>query len=86
VLAVVDGTSITEDDVRKAAGLEIARLEEQLYQLRKQQVDDLIARRLLDAEATRRGLSVACGTVVERTSRGALDTGCSILNTAGVQD
>lgn len=58
VLAVVNGTSITEDDVRKAAGLEIARLEEQLYQLRKQQVDDLIARRLLDAEAARRGQSV----------------------------
>jgi len=59
VLAIVDGASITEDDVRKAAGLEIARLETQLYQLRKQQVDDLIATRLLAAEAARRGQSVA---------------------------
>ena len=59
VLATVNGAPITEDDVRKAAGLEIARLEEQLYQLRKQQVDALVAQRLLEAEAARRGLSVA---------------------------
>ena len=59
VLATVNGAPITEDDVRKAAGLEIARLEEQLYQLRKQQVDGLVAQRLLEAEAVRRGLSVA---------------------------
>lgn len=58
VLATVNGTSITEDDVRKSAGLEIARLEEQLYQLRKQEVDELVARRLLEAEAARRGQSV----------------------------
>lgn len=55
VLATVNGAPITEDDVRKAAGLEIARLEEQIYELRKQQVDALIERRLLEAEATRRG-------------------------------
>jgi protein-disulfide isomerase len=59
VLATVNGAPITEDDVRKAAGLEIARLEEQLYQLRKQQIDTLVAQRLLEAEAARRGLSVA---------------------------
>ncbi len=69
VLAVVDGTPITEDDVRKAAGLEIARLETQLYQLRKQQVDDLVARRLLEAEAARRGQSVAALEQAEILSR-----------------
>jgi protein-disulfide isomerase len=58
VLATVNGSPITEDDVRKAAGLEIARLEEQLYQLRKQQVDELVSRRLLESEAARRGQSV----------------------------
>lgn len=69
VLAVVDGTPITEDDVRKAAGLEIARLETQLYQLRKQQVDDLVARRLLEAEAARRGQSLAALEQAEILSR-----------------
>ena len=38
-----NGAPITEDDVRKSAGLEISRLEEQIYQLRKQQVDALVA-------------------------------------------
>ena len=58
VLATVNGAPITEDDVRKTAGLEISRLEEQIYQLRKQQVDALVARRLLEAEAARRGQSI----------------------------
>ena len=69
VLATVDGAPITEDDVRKTAGLEIARLEEQLYQLRKQQVDELVARRLLEAEAARRGQSVEALEQAEITSK-----------------
>ena len=58
VLATVNGTSITEQDVRKAAGLELSRLEEQLYQLKKQQVDALVEERLIAAEARRRGITV----------------------------
>jgi protein-disulfide isomerase len=69
VLATVNGSPITEDDVRKSAGLEIARLEEQLYQLRKQQVDALVAKRLLEAEAARRGQSLEAFEQAEITSR-----------------
>ena len=69
VHATVDGTPITEDDVRKAAGLEISRLEEQLYDLRKQQVDALVARRLLEREAGRRGMSVEALEQAEVVSR-----------------
>jgi protein-disulfide isomerase len=69
VLATVNGSPITEEDVRKSAGLEIARLEEQLYQLRKQQVDDLVARRLLEAEATRRGQSIEALEQAEITAK-----------------
>lgn len=58
VLATVNGTPITDADVRSAAGLEIARLEEQLYELRKGQVNGLIAKRLLEAEAARRGVTL----------------------------
>ena len=69
VLATVNGSPITEDDVRKSAGLEIARLEEELYKLRKQKVDELVARRLLEAEAARRGQSVAALEQAEITGR-----------------
>ena len=69
VLATVNGSPITEDDVRKTAGLEISRLEEQIYQLRKQQVDELVARRLLEAEAARRGQSVEALEQAEITAK-----------------
>jgi len=69
VLATVDGAPITEDDVRKSAGLEISRLEEQIYQLRKQQVDALVATRLLEAEAARRGQSVEALEQAEITAK-----------------
>jgi protein-disulfide isomerase len=57
VLATVNGTPITEGDVRAALGGELARLEAQVYDLKRQQVEALIAERLLDAEAARRGVS-----------------------------
>ncbi|BCS35353.1 oxidoreductase [Luteitalea sp. TBR-22] len=57
VLALVNGAPITEADLRKVAGLELARLEEQLYQMRKDQLDGLIALRLFEAEARRRGVT-----------------------------
>ncbi len=69
VLATVNGVPITEDDVRKTVGLEISRLEEQIYQLRRQQVDGLVARRLLEAEAARRGQSVEALEQAEVTAK-----------------
>ena len=69
VLATVNGTPITEHDVRKTAGLELSRLEEQVYELKRQQVDALVARRLIEAEATRRGQSVAIFEQAEITGK-----------------
>lgn len=57
VLATVNGTPITDADVRAALGGELARLEAQVYDLKRQQLETLIAERLLDAEAARRGVS-----------------------------
>jgi protein-disulfide isomerase len=74
VLATVNGAPITEEDVRKSAGLEISRLEEQIYQLRKQQVDVLVARRLLEAEAARRGQSVEALEQSEITAKAGAPT------------
>jgi protein-disulfide isomerase len=57
VLATVEGLPITEQDVRKAAGLELSRAEEQVYQVKKQQLDALVAQRLVEAEAKRRNVA-----------------------------
>ena len=57
VLATVNGVAITEADVRARVGSELARLEAQVYDLKREQLDALIAERLLDAEATRRGVT-----------------------------
>ena len=69
VLATVNGAPITEQDVRQAAGLELSRLEEQLYQVKKQQLDALVARHLMEAEAGRRGVSPAAFMEAEVTSK-----------------
>lgn len=58
VVAVVDGTSITEADLRQAGGPELARAEQEFHSLKTQVLDSLIAQRLLEAEAKKRGVSV----------------------------
>lgn len=57
VLATVNGSAITDADVRARAGGELARLEAQVYELRRAQLDTIIAERLIDAEAARRGVT-----------------------------
>jgi protein-disulfide isomerase len=74
VVATVNGAPITEGDLRKAAGLELSRLEQQLYQLKKQQLDALVAARLIEAEAKRRGMSVAAFETAEITNQVAAVT------------
>jgi protein-disulfide isomerase len=71
VVAVVNGQPITSDEVRKAAGQSLATLEEQAYELRKQQLEEIIAERLLAAEAERRGLSVEALIQQEVTAKAA---------------
>lgn len=58
VLATVNGTPITEHEVRAAVGADLSKLETQAYQLKRKQVDALIDARLMAAEAARRGQSV----------------------------
>ena len=59
VIAEVNGESITAAEIDKAVGQQIARLEEQIYTLRKQRLDSLIADRLLTAEASKRKITVS---------------------------
>jgi len=57
--ATVDGKVITLDEVDKTIGAGVAALQEQIFQLRRQRLDALIAEQLLAQEAGRRGISVA---------------------------
>jgi protein-disulfide isomerase len=58
VLATVDGVAITRAEVEDALGATLAKVEEQAFQMRKDQLDELIAARLLEAEAKKRGIAV----------------------------
>jgi protein-disulfide isomerase len=57
VVATVDGQPITLSQVEEVAGSRLAQLRNQEYQLRRQGLDELIARRLADKEAAARGIS-----------------------------
>ncbi|MCD6059951.1 MAG: oxidoreductase [Moraxellaceae bacterium] len=58
VLATVDGSPVTEAEVREAIGMPLYRLELQAFELRQQKLHELLTQRLLAAEAARRGITV----------------------------
>jgi protein-disulfide isomerase len=57
-LAEVNGEAITAEEVEKAIAAQLAKLEEQIYDLKRQQVEALIAERLLAREAAKHGMTV----------------------------
>jgi protein-disulfide isomerase len=73
-LARVNGRVITEADVNGEGGVPLAKLEEQLYAVRRQYLDKLIANQLLADEAERRGVSVQALVAAEVTSKVATVT------------
>jgi len=56
-VATVDGKPILMSDIEDLAGGKLTQLHTQEYQLRKQALDELIARRLVEKEAASRGIS-----------------------------
>ncbi|HET8646969.1 MAG TPA: thioredoxin domain-containing protein, partial [Vicinamibacteria bacterium] len=56
-VALVDGKPITMSEIEAAAGARLAQLRAQEYQLKRQALDELIARRLVEKEAAARGIS-----------------------------
>jgi len=56
-LAEVDGEAITADEISKFVGAPLSRLEEQIYALKRRALDALIAHRLVENEAKKRGMS-----------------------------
>jgi protein-disulfide isomerase len=57
-LAIVLGQAISEDEVDALIAPQLAEMKQKAYELRSQALDELIARRLVEAEAARRGMTL----------------------------
>ena len=73
-LAEVNGETITATDVERGLGTKLSTLEEQIYTLKREELESLIAQRLLAQEAARRGMSVTALVDAEVTSKVGLVT------------
>ncbi|MCI0409804.1 MAG: thioredoxin domain-containing protein [Acidobacteria bacterium] len=73
-LAEVNGEAITGEDLDRALGAKLAQLEEQIYNLKRRELEALIAERLVAQEARRRGMSVAALLDAEVTAKVELVT------------
>jgi protein-disulfide isomerase len=73
-LAEVNGEVITTGDLERALGARLRKLEEQMYELKRRELDALIAERLLAQEAVRRGTSVGAMLDAEVTAKVGLVT------------
>jgi protein-disulfide isomerase len=56
--AEVNGEAIAAEEVIRRLGMKLSQLEEQIYNLKRQELDSLIADKLLAQEAAKRGVSV----------------------------
>jgi protein-disulfide isomerase len=68
-LAEVDEETITADEVDKAVGAPLRKLEEQIYRLKRRKLEALITERLLAREAAKRGVSVEALLEAEVTAK-----------------
>src|SRR5919106_2495955 len=73
-LAQVDGVAITSEEVEKPLASQLSKLEEQIYNLKRQRVEALINEKLLAKEAAKKGLSVPALLDAEVTSKVGLVT------------
>jgi len=73
-VAEVNGETITAKDLQTKAGAKLSSLEEQIYALKRAELDALIAQHLLAQEAAKRGIPVAALMDAEITSKVALVT------------
>jgi protein-disulfide isomerase len=73
-LAEVNGEVITVENLDEALGVKLAKLQEQMYALKRQQLEALVAERLLAQEAKKRDISVAALLDMEVTANVRLVT------------
>src|SRR5688572_17783006 len=57
VVAEVDGVAITAEELDRHAAAQLQQVRDQEYEIRKNALDDLVTRRLLQKEAASRGIS-----------------------------
>ncbi len=74
VLAEIDGQAITAEEVEKSLGNSLAQLQEQIYNLKREKIESMIADKLLAKEAQRRGVSVTALLDKEITAKVGLVT------------
>ncbi len=58
-IAEVNGEAITTKDLESALGTKVAKLEEQIYDLKREELDSLIAQKLFAQEAAKRKISIS---------------------------
>src|SRR5262249_23354786 len=73
-VAEVDGVAITAEEVEKGITTQLTKLEEQIYNLKRQRIDAMINERLLDKEAAKRKVTVAALLDSEVTAKVSLVT------------
>jgi protein-disulfide isomerase len=78
VVAVINGEPVSRATLDEAVAPQIAKLDEEAYEIRKQQLDDMINDRLFAAEAKRRGLSVDALLAQEVTAKAGQATDADI--------
>jgi predicted DsbA family dithiol-disulfide isomerase len=73
-LASVDGKAISGGDVEKAIAADLAKLEAQIYELKKSSLNALIDEQLLAQEAGKRGITTAALVQAEVTAKSGTAT------------
>jgi protein-disulfide isomerase len=73
-VAVVDGVPVSRQELEAAVAAQIAKLDEQAYGIRRDQLEELITTRILTAEAKRRGTSLEALVADEVTKKVAAVT------------
>jgi protein-disulfide isomerase len=68
-LAEVNGEAITTEELNRALGAKLAKLEEQIYDLKRRELDSLIEQRLFAQEAAKRKISIAALLDAEVTAK-----------------
>ena len=73
-LASVNGKAISSAEVEKTIAVDLAKLEAQIYELKKTKLDALIDEQLLAQEASKRGITTAALLEAEVTSKSSTVT------------
>ena len=68
-LAEVNGETITAAEIEQALGAQVRRLEQQVYEMKRQRLEAVIGERLLALEAARQGLAVQALLDAEVTAK-----------------